>query len=50
VGTTVIGRADLDGDGRREWLVHITWWNEFGLGAWSHDLGKKLFSFNDCGV
>lgn len=50
VGTEVFGRADLDGDGRVEWLVSIKGWNEFGFEVWSADLAQTLFLFNDCGV
>lgn len=50
VGTSVVGRMDLDGDGRVEWLVFIRGWNEFGFEVWTSDFGKVLFSFNDCGV
>lgn len=50
VGTSVVGRADLDGDGRVEWLVFIKGWNEFGFEVWTADFGKVVFSFNDCGV
>ncbi|GMU60343.1 MAG: hypothetical protein AMXMBFR34_21060 [Myxococcaceae bacterium] len=50
VGTTIVGRADLDGDGRAEWIVHILGWNEFGLEVRPDDFGKPLFEFNDCGV
>lgn len=50
VGTAVLGSADLDGDGRAEWLVFIKGWNEFGLEVWTDDFRKPLFVFNDCGV
>ncbi|MEW5741348.1 MAG: hypothetical protein AB1938_20670 [Myxococcota bacterium] len=50
MGTTIVGRADLDGDGRPEWLIHILGYNEFGLEVRPHDFGKPLFDFNDCGV
>ena len=50
VGTSVVGRADLDGDGRVEWLVFIEGWNEFGFEVRTADFGKVVFVFNDCGV
>lgn len=50
VATVVVGRADLDADGRVEWLVFVKGWNEFAFEVWTTDFSKVLFAFNDCGV
>lgn len=50
VRSSVVGSADLDGDGRVEWIVFIKGYNEFGLEVHTADFGKALFAFNDCGV
>lgn len=50
VATVVVGSADLDGDGRVEWLVFVKGWNEFAFEVWTADFSRPLFAFDDCGV